>query len=82
MMWADQKPRPTKGSPISASNQEYVSDEYGSEFDLIASYKIFDNLTYSLGFGYFWTGDYYKGTSASNKVDDNYVVMHSLSLTF
>jgi hypothetical protein len=82
MMWADQKPRSTKGSPISASNPEYVDDEYGSEFDLIASYKIFDNLTYSLGFGYFWTGDYYKGTSASNKVDDNYVVMHSLSLTF
>lgn len=39
----------------------YVSDDYGTEFDLTASYKIYDNLTYTAGFGYLWAGDYYKG---------------------
>jgi len=59
-----------------------VSDDYGTEFDVTATYKIYDNLSYMVGFGYLWTGDYYKGTSAGNKVDDNYMVMNKLTLTF
>lgn len=42
-----------------------VDDEYGSEFDIFATYKIYNNLSYMVGFGYWWVGDYFKaGTSA------------------
>ena len=59
-----------------------VDDDYGTEFDITATYKVYDNLSYMVGFGYLWTGDYYKGNSAGNKVDDNYMVMNKLTLTF
>jgi len=79
---ADQKPRAIKGVPVSAGNPEFVSDSLGTELDFKATYKIFDNLAYTVGAAYFWTGDYFKGTSAANQVDDNYLLMHSLNLTF
>jgi len=60
----------------------YVSDKYGYEFDVTASYKITNNLAYMLGVGYLWTGDYFKGTSDSNKVQDDYMVINKLTLTF
>ena len=60
----------------------YVDDVYGSEFDLTVSYKIYDNLEYMIGVGYLWAGDYYKGVGATNKIDDNYLIMHQLTLTF
>jgi len=59
-----------------------VDDFYGSEFDLTATYKIYNNLSYMIGFGYWWVGDYFKGTSASNAIDDDYIVMHKLTLSF
>lgn len=59
-----------------------VDDDYGTEFDITATYKIYDNLSYMIGFGYLWAGDFYKGTVAANKVDDNYMVMNKLTLTF
>jgi len=79
---ADQKPRAIKGSAVGAGNLEFVSDSLGTELDFKATYKIFDNLSYMIGAAYFWTGDYFKGTSAANQVDDNYLLMHSLNLTF
>jgi len=60
----------------------YVDDEYGTEFDVTAAYKIYDNLTYSAGFGYLWAGDYYKGTGATNKIDDTYLLMNKLQVNF
>jgi hypothetical protein len=60
----------------------YVDDEYGTEFDITATYKIYDNLSYMVGFGYLFAGDYYKGTSASNKIDDNSLIMNKLTLKF
>ena len=58
-------------------------DEYGTEFDITATYKIYDNLAYTVGFGYLWTGDYFKGVKGGGgKVDDNYLVMNNLKLTF
>ncbi|MBN1614952.1 MAG: hypothetical protein JW950_10845, partial [Deltaproteobacteria bacterium] len=60
----------------------WIDDEYGTEFDLTVSYKIYDNLEYMIGFGYLWAGDYYKGTSSTFKIDDDYLVMHKLTLTF
>lgn len=60
----------------------YVSDKYGYELDVTASYKITNNLAYMLGVGYLWTGDYFKGTSNSNNVQNDYMVINKLTLTF
>lgn len=62
--------------------KHYVSDEYGYEFDVTATYKIYDNLEYMVGFGYFVAGDYYKGTSDNNEVENNYLVINKLTLNF
>jgi len=60
----------------------YVSDEYGYELDITAAYKITKNLSYMLGFGYLWAGDYFQGTSASNEVQNDYMIINKLTLTF
>jgi hypothetical protein len=60
----------------------FVDDEYGKEFDLTVTYRIYDNLEYMIGFGYLWAGDYYKGTNAANKIDDDYLLLHQLTLSF
>lgn len=54
-------------------------DEYGWEFDLGASYKLLDNLTYDLHFGYWAIGDYVKPLGEPNDVS---LVTHSLTMTF
>lgn len=59
-----------------------VSRELGWEFDATAKYKIYDNLTYMVGAGYLWAGDYFKGASAANKVGNDYLLMNRLSLSF
>jgi hypothetical protein len=60
----------------------FVSDVYGMEFDAKASYKIYDNLTYMVGMGYLWTGDYFKGTNSANAVGSDYLLMNRLTLSF
>jgi hypothetical protein len=92
IMNADEKPRVTgtgtselfsvhdaNGNP---TGTEYVSDKYGSEFDLTVTYDITANLQYMAGFGYFITGDYYKGTDENYQLSNNYLLMHKLTLTF
>ncbi|MCX5846948.1 MAG: hypothetical protein NTW12_11435 [Deltaproteobacteria bacterium] len=61
---------------------ELVSKKLGYEADLTAAYKIYDNLEYMIGFGYLWAGDAFKGTSSTNKVENDYLVTHKLTLTF
>ncbi|MBW6486744.1 MAG: porin [Syntrophobacterales bacterium] len=56
--------------------------DYGLEFDVTAAYKLYDNLTYMVGAGYLWTGDYYKKGVAAAKVDDDYILMNKLTLSF
>lgn len=80
--YADKKPRQTYGSPVSAANPEFVSDKYGTELDIVATYKIFDNLEYMIGAGYLWTGDFFKGTSDTNIIKNNYLITHKLTLNF
>ena len=41
-----------------------VSNKLGTEFDVTATYKIYDNLSYMVGAGYLWTGDYFKGANS------------------
>jgi hypothetical protein len=72
--YADKKPGIGAG--------KYVSDVYGTEVDLVAKYKLFDNLEYMIGAGYLFTGDYFKGASATNKIDNNYMLVHKLTLSF
>jgi hypothetical protein len=59
-----------------------VSKDYGYEIDVTGTYKITNNLSYMLGFGYLLTGDYFKGTSTANPVANNYLVINKLTLTF
>jgi hypothetical protein len=59
-----------------------VSNVYGTEIDLIGTYKISNNLSYMLGFGYLFTGDFFKGYDPTTEVRDNYVIINKLTLTF
>jgi len=58
-----------------------VDTDMGTELDLTATYKIYDNLSYMVGFGYLWTGDYWKATTTS-KVDNDYLLTNKLTLVF
>jgi hypothetical protein len=60
----------------------FTGGNYGTEVDLTGTYKITNNLSYMLGFGYLFTGDYFKGKNGNNKVDDDYILMNKLTLTF
>ena len=66
-----------------------LSDKLGTEVDLKATYKIYDNLTYMLGAAYLWTGDYYRNFGATGtfstttrEVDNDYMLMNQLTLSF
>jgi hypothetical protein len=58
------------------------SKKLGTEFDVTATYKIYDNLSYMVGAGYLWTGDFFKGAAGTTKVDDDYMLMNKLTLSF
>ncbi|MEN6623726.1 MAG: hypothetical protein ABFD50_19530 [Smithella sp.] len=64
------------------SKAGYVSKNYGWEIDVIGTYKITDNLSYMAGFGYLFTGDYFKATSSTNSVTDDYLLINKLTFTF
>jgi hypothetical protein len=58
---------------------------YGTEIDLVGTYKLTNNLTYMLGAGYLFTGDYFKGsvdTFGSYEVRDEYMFINKLTLNF
>jgi len=54
----------------------------GTEIDFTATYKLYDNLTYMVGAGYLFAGDYYKSGVAAAKVDNDYILMNKLTLNF
>ncbi len=60
----------------------FTGGTYGTEVDLTGTYKITNNLSYMLGFGYLFTGDYFKGTNGGNQVVDDYMLMNKLTLSF
>jgi hypothetical protein len=70
----------------------YASDKsYGWELDVTGTYKITNNLSYMLGVGYWWAGDYYKGNTGDPSaagynpnvsIHDDYMVINKLTLTF
>ena len=64
------------------SSVNWVDKNYGHELDITATYKIYDNLSYMVGFAYLWAGDYFKGTTSAAQVDNDYLITHKLTLTF
>jgi hypothetical protein len=62
--------------------KDFVGGTYGWEIDVTNTYKITNNLSYMLGVGYLFTGDYYKGTGVNNKVTDDYMLLNKLTLSF
>jgi len=60
----------------------WLYNHYGTEVDLTATYKITNNLSYMLGGGYLFTGNYFKGTSELNELRDNFLLLNKLTLTF
>lgn len=58
-----------------------VDDKLGTEVDLTATYKIYDNLSYMVGAGYLFVGDYFKGAS-HKEVDNDYLLINKLTLNF
>jgi len=65
-----------------AAGVEAVSDKLGTEFDVTATYKLYDNLSYMVGAGYLWTGDYFKLNNAAAKVENDYLLINKLTLNF
>jgi len=59
-----------------------VSRNIGNELDITATYKIYDNLSYMVGFGYLWAGDAFKGSNPGAGIDNDYLLTHKLTLTF
>lgn len=70
------------GGGTATEYNNWQSKNYGSELDITATYKIYDNLSYMVGFAYLWAGDFFKGTSTTATVDNDYLVTHKLTLTF
>ncbi|KUG21499.1 hypothetical protein ASZ90_008719 [hydrocarbon metagenome] len=61
----------------------YANGTYGTEIDLTGTYKITNNLSYMLGIGYLFTGDYFKGyDSPGTEINDDFIVINKLTLTF
>ncbi len=66
------------------------ADNMGWEFDLIGTYKITDNLSYTVVGAYFTAGDYfdkYTVNSSGNVIrtqesDDAYVLLHQIQINF
>jgi hypothetical protein len=59
-----------------------VSRDIGNELDISATYKIYDNLSYMIGFAYLWAGDAFKGSIAGASIDNDYLLTHKLTLSF
>jgi hypothetical protein len=59
-----------------------ISKDMGYELDVTANYKLYDNLTYMVGAGYVWTGDALKGAVAATPIDNDYILMNKLTLSF
>jgi hypothetical protein len=66
--------------------QATTGGTYGWEVDVTGTYKITNNLSYMLGFGYLFTGDYFKGITSSfaggPTTSDDYIVVNKLTLSF
>jgi len=60
----------------------WMNNDYGWELDLTGTYKINNNLSYMVGGAYLFTGKYFKGERDANEIQDNYMLINKLTLTF
>ena len=60
----------------------FTNGTYGTEIDLTGTYKITDNLTYMLGVGYLFTGDYFASCNCGICANDDYMFINKLTLAF
>ncbi|PKN39139.1 MAG: hypothetical protein CVU62_02765 [Deltaproteobacteria bacterium HGW-Deltaproteobacteria-2] len=60
----------------------FANGTYGTEIDLTGTYKITNNLSYMLGAGYLFTGNYYGDTCIDPIVDNDFILINKLTLTF
>ncbi len=67
---------------LNKGSAKYFSKSMGTEFDITAKYRIYDNLSYMVGAGYLWPGDYFKGDNSAGVVGNDYILMNRLSLSF
>ena len=76
---ADKKP-----DPYETGDHTYANASYGTEIDLTGTYKITNNLSYMLGAGYLFTGDYFKGYDwgGTRKICDDFIFINKLTLSF
>ncbi|MBU0945042.1 MAG: hypothetical protein KJ804_15185 [Proteobacteria bacterium] len=71
------------GYAMAAAEMEGFDNDYGWEVDLGASYKLLDNLTYNLHFGYLASGDFFKGNNdLGYDANDVTLLYNNLSMTF
>ncbi|MBP9011975.1 MAG: hypothetical protein KBG22_00040 [Smithella sp.] len=78
-------PELTAGMSLSyaQADEDFGGDnDKGFEVDITGTYKITNNLSYMLGFGYLFTGDFYKGPTGAGEIEDDYVVLNKLTLSF
>jgi len=79
-------PKLTAGMSLSMAqaDEDFGGDsDKGFEVDLTGTYKITNNLSYMLGGAYWMVGDYYKGnTTTNNDLEDQFMVINKLTLTF
>ena len=66
------------------TSAELVSADIGTEIDVTATYKIYDNLSYMVGAGYVFAGSAWKGTDPANTTlgGDTYMLLNKLTLSF
>jgi len=72
-------------SPLTNGDRLFTGKTYGTEVDITGTYKITNNLSYMMGIGYLFTGDYFKGCdNPANrfKINDDYMIINKLILTF
>jgi hypothetical protein len=55
---------------------------YGWEIDLGFNYKLLDNLTYTGTFGYMKTGDFWQFGNSDEALNNIYVLINTLTMTF
>ena len=82
---ADKKPMGL--NPQGTPTKVFPNSSYGLEIDVTGTYKITNNLSYMLGAGYLFTGDYFEGiktTSFGQTWDksDNFILINKLTLSF
>jgi hypothetical protein len=59
-----------------------VDDSYGWEVDLGMAYKLYQNLTYEVHFGWWAVGDFAELGNAAMETEDVYLLSHHLTMKF